>query len=126
MVKEQIGELLNLLGFKLEGNKYIKKYDTTLHPLQVDVERGRIYYENSGITVTRETTSNLSDPENLVVLECVDRLLSMGYSANHIELEPQWKLGHSQKGGFADIWVRTYSDDVIIGSEVDKQSLLII
>lgn len=26
MVKEQIGELLNLLGFKLEGNKYIKKY----------------------------------------------------------------------------------------------------
>lgn len=23
MVKEQIGELLNLLGFKLEGNKYI-------------------------------------------------------------------------------------------------------
>lgn len=126
MVKEQIGELLNLLGFKQEGNKYIKKYETTLHPLQVDVERGRIYYENSGITVTRETTSNLSDPENLVVLECVDRLLSMGYSANHIELEPQWKLGHSQKGGFADIWVRTYSDDVIIGSEVDKQSLLII
>lgn len=94
MVKEQIGELLNLLGFKLEGNKYIKKYDTTLHPLQVDVERGRIYYENSGITVTRETTSNLSDPENLVVLECVDRLLSMGYSANHIgwNLNGNWDI----------------------------------
>ena len=28
MVKEQIGELLNLLGFKLEGNKYILKSAT--------------------------------------------------------------------------------------------------
>ena len=30
MVKEQIGELLNLLGFKLEGNKYINLISATL------------------------------------------------------------------------------------------------
>ena len=30
MVKEQIGELLNLLGFKLEGNKYISNFRNTI------------------------------------------------------------------------------------------------
>ncbi len=126
MVKEQITELLNLLGFEHEGNKYTKKYNTALHPLIVDVEKGRICYENSGITVTRNTTSNLNEDENLVVLECVDRLLTMGYSANHIELEPHWKVGHGQKGGFADIWVRKFSDKEYDGSDENMDSLLII
>lgn len=126
MVKEQIRELLNLLGFKQEGDKYTKEYKTTLHPLIVDVEKECIYYANSGITVTRNTTSNLSEDENLVVLECVDRLLSMGYHANHIELEPHWKMGHGQKGGFADIWVRSYSDKPFDGNEEDQTSWVII
>jgi len=126
MVKEQIRELLNLLGFKQEGDKYTKEYKTTLHPLIVDVEKECIYYANSGITVTRNTTSNLSEDENLVVLECVDRLLSIGYHANHIELEPHWKMGHGQKGGFADIWVRSYSDKPFEGNEDDQMSWIII
>ena len=126
MVKEQIRELLNLLGFKQEGDKYTKNYKTTLHPLIVDVGKECIYYANSGITVTRNTTSNLSEDENLVVLECVDRLLSMGYHANHIELEPHWKMGHGQKGGFADIWVRSYSDKPFDGNEEDQISWVII
>lgn len=126
MVKKQIKELLSLLGFRQDGNIYAKEYDTTLHPLQVDVEKERIYYENSGITVNRSTTSNFSEDENLVVLECVDRLLSKGYHANHIELEPHWKLGHGTKGGYADIWVRTYSDNAFDGNDDDKISLLII
>ena len=126
MVKEQIRELLNLLGFKQEGDKYTKNYKTTLHPLIVDVEKECIYYANSGITVTRNTTSNLSEDENLVVLECVDRLLSMGYHANHIELEPHWKMGHGQKGGFADIWVRSYSEKPFDGNEEDQISWVII
>lgn len=126
MVKKQIIEFLNLLGFRQDGNVYTKKYDTALHPLQVDVEKERIYYENSGITVNRSTTSNFSEDENLVVLECVDRLLSKGYHANHIELEPHWKLGHGTKGGYADIWVRTYTDNAFDGNDDDKNSLLII
>lgn len=126
MVKKQIIELLNLLGFRQDGNVYTKKYDTALHPLQVDVEKERIYYENSGITVNRSTTSNFSEDENLVVLECVDRLLSKGYHANHIELEPHWKLGHGTKGGYADIWVRTYTDNAFDSNDDDKNSLLII
>ena len=126
MVKKQIKELLNLLGFRQDGNIYTKEYETALHPLQVDVEKERIYYENSGIMVNRSTTSNFSEDENLVVLECVDRLLSKGYHANHIELEPHWKLGHGTKGGYADIWIRTYTDNAFVGNDDDKESLLII
>ena len=44
MVKKQIIELLNLLGFRQDGNIYTKKYKTALHPLQVDVEKELIYY----------------------------------------------------------------------------------
>lgn len=42
MVKKQIIELLNLLGFRQDGNIYTKKYKTALHPLQVD-ERKSLY-----------------------------------------------------------------------------------
>ena len=49
MVKKQIIELLNLLGFRQDGNIYTKKYKADQHPLQVDVEKELIYYDNSGI-----------------------------------------------------------------------------
>ncbi|MDD6895731.1 MAG: hypothetical protein PUD51_07700 [Prevotellaceae bacterium] len=49
----------------------------------------------------------------------------MGYKAKDIELEPAWKLGHTQKSGYADIWVRThYSFSGEMAT--DKESLLII
>ena len=41
-------------------------------------------------------------------------------------MEPHWKLGHGTKGGYADIWVRTYSDNAFDGNDDDKISLLII
>ena len=104
---------------------FIKSYEDVSVPLKVDVRNERFYYEEVGITVGRETTSNFSEPENFVVFECIDRLLSMGYKPEHIELEPAWKLGHTQKGGYADIWVRTHSS---LSGEMatDKESLLII
>lgn len=126
MTKENIKELLSLLGFTQDNHVWTKKYSAADALLKVDISsNGNIYYRECGITVGRETTSNLLEPENLVVLECVDRLLSKGYKPAHIELEPAWKLGHTAKGGYADIWVRTYKD-VMMGTEIDKDSLLII
>lgn len=43
------------------------------------------------------TTTNFSEPENFVVLECVNRLLDKGYRPENIELERTWTLGHEQK-----------------------------
>lgn len=125
--KENIKTLLILLQFEEAGNGiFSKKYAHVLNPLKVDIKNEKIFYDDCGIEVGRETTSNFSNPENFVVLECVDRLLSKGYNSKDIELEPKWKLGHSSKSGFADIWVRTLSENKFNGNEEDKQSLIII
>ena len=125
ITKDNIKNLLSVLRFEQNGDMFIKSYEGVGIPLKVDVRNEHFHYSAMGITVGRETTSNFSEPENFVVFECIDRLLSMGYKPEHIELEPAWKLGHTQKGGYADIWVRTYSG---LSGEmaVDKESLLII
>lgn len=126
ITKSDIKKSLNLLGFTQEENLFSKTYESAGVTLRVDVASEHIFYAEANITVGRETTSNFSEPENFVVLECVDRLLSKGYRAEHIELEPRWKLGHSSKSGYADIWVRTYGEGNVIGTDDDKESLLII
>ena len=127
MTKDNIQELLTLLEFEHDGTIYSKTYSNTEKPLKVDIKgEGHIYYKECGITIGRETTCNLLKPENLVVLYCVDRLLWKGYHPHHIELEPAWKLGHSAKGGYADVWVRTFKNGGFNGSDEDKESLLII
>ena len=127
MNRDNIKELLTLLEFEHNGNTYSKRYPNVNEPLKVDISGdGHIYYKECGITVVRETTCNLLEPENLVVLHCVDRLLWKGYNPFHIELEPAWKLGHTAKGGYADVWVRTFKNGGFDGSDEDKESLLII
>ena len=127
MNKDNIQELLQLLEFDQEGNIFLKNYPFGYEPLKVDISGdGHIYYRECGITIGRETICNLLEPENLVVLHCVDRLLMKGYSPFHIELDPAWKLGHSAKGGYADVWVRTFKNGGFDGSDEDKESLLII
>ena len=56
-----------------------------------------IYPEDKGFKVNVATTINFSEPENFVVLECVNRLLDKGYRSENIELERTWSLGHEQK-----------------------------
>ena len=125
ITKDNIKKVLAGLCFEQDGDMYIKSYEDVASTLKVDVEKEHFCYKEAGITVGRETTSNFSEPENFVVFECVDRLLSMGYKPEHIELEPAWKLGHTQKGGYADIWVRTHNS--LSGeTATDYESLLII
>lgn len=125
ITKDNIKKLLYVLGFEQNGDVFTKSYEDTGSLFRVDIRNGHFYYKELGIAVGRETTSNFSEPENFVVFECIDRLLSMGYKPEHLELEPAWKLGHTQKGGYADIWVRTHSS---LSGEMaeDKESLLII
>ena len=52
------------------------------------------------IKCCRTTTSNFSQPESVVVLECVNRLIEKGYSPKSIKLEKYWKVG-----GYLDIYV---------------------
>jgi len=56
--------------------------------------------------INERQTCNFSANENFVVFECVHRLLEKGYKAEHIELEPKWKVGHGASGGRADILIK--------------------
>lgn len=58
------------------------------------------------IKIGDRTTSNFSQAENLVVLECVNRLLEKGYPPACIELEKTYPSGHGHSGRL-DIFVKS-------------------
>ena len=73
-------------------------------------ENSKIDY-GSKIKVWQKSTSNLTKDENLVVLECVVRLLQKGYRPEFIELEKTWKSGRGTSGRL-DILVKNGVLDV--------------
>ena len=121
ITKENLGKLLTVLKFTKDLSGTFWRRDFPIGcALEVDVKGEKFYYEKAGITVTGATTANFSQNENFVVFECVCRLLEKGYRPKDIELEPTWKLGHTDKGGRADIWIRTK------GKHGEVDSVLII
>ena len=67
------------------------------YAIEIDFEKQNINYGNIIIAESR-TTQNFSQPENFVVLECVDRLLLKGYKPQNIILEKTWPSGHGTSG----------------------------
>jgi len=91
--------LIKAIGFVPKENTsdiFIKKYADG-YSIEVDFEKKIINYGKK-IKSESKTTQNFSQPENFVVLECVNRLLETGYKPESIILEPTWKLGHQEKG----------------------------
>lgn len=105
MTKTEIESYISKLGFELTDGKSdhwsleIDKYNLGIDLGGESSNKWRIDY-GSEITVHRKTTSNFSQLENLVVLECVVRLLKKGYPAKNIELEKKWRVG-----GNLDVYV---------------------
>ncbi|MDR1198038.1 MAG: restriction endonuclease subunit S [Prevotellaceae bacterium] len=62
------------------------------YTVEVDFEKNTINY-GSLIQSDRKTTQNFSQPENFVVLECVNRLLEKGYKPQNIILEKTYPAG---------------------------------
>lgn len=112
MKKSDIKDLISILGFTPKNGTqgvYFKTY--RLHnnyEIQINFTDESINY-GVGIETGDKSTSNFSNDENIVVLECVDRLLETGYSPNKIKLEYNWKLGHKTKGKL-DILVKDLKD----------------
>ena len=65
--------------------------------ISIDFNTGHIEYGDK-IIAESKTTQNFSQPENFVVLECVDRLLIKGYKPQNIVLEKTWPSGHGTSG----------------------------
>nr|WP_315478253.1 N-6 DNA methylase [uncultured Rhodoferax sp.] len=106
---------LRALALHLEFSADPQEVSDVLHKIygengvsiRIDFSKQSIDYPKlHGFKVNRADTCNFSSSENAVVLECVHRLLEKGYKPQHIELEPEWKLGHGGKSGRADILVR--------------------
>lgn len=102
---------LDLMGFKLKdgtecsySKTYIDNYEIIIAFDESSPEKSQIDYGKK-IKTNRKTACNFSQEENLVVLECINRLLEKGYKPESIELEKSWNLGHRGKG-FLDILVK--------------------
>lgn len=117
ITKDNFKNVLEYLEFTKSKDIYSKKFPKFDCELKVDFKNEKLIFpKEKGFTINNETTTNFSSSENFVVFECVHRLLAQGYKPESIELEPSWKLGHTNKSGRADILVKN----------LQKQPLLII
>lgn len=130
ITKNNLKCMLITIGFsKLSNDKFEKYYPFSDCSVIVDFRSEKIIYpEDKGFKVNVATTTNFSEPENFVVLECVSRLLDKGYRPENIELERTWTLGHEQKSGRADICVSDQNGKMLFivecktfGSEYNKE-----
>ena len=122
--------VLHKLNFIQETEQiFSKKYSNDKIQIKVNFDTKKIIYPKE-IIKGDETTCNFSHPENFVVLECVNRLLDKGYKAEHIQLEPRYRLGHNSKSsGKADILVKNQTGEKTyifiecktFGSEFNKE-----
>lgn len=104
ITKDNLHKVLEKLGFVKSGALFLKHFPNHGCDIQVDFSEGKIIYP-SNLDTGANTTTNFSQPENFVVLECVCRLLEKGYEPQTIFLEKSWTLGHTGKSGRADITV---------------------
>ena len=109
ITKDNFKEVVEILGFKKEsvGNFYRKKIND--YELGVDFQNKKLAFGPKIKGGDRNTLFDEQHKENMVVFECVVRLLNKGYRPEHIELEKVWSLGHEQKSARADVIV--YNDD---------------
>lgn len=73
------------LGFEeLEKNTFFKRYNNLI--IKIDSELGLVDFENK-LSIVNGDSFKLDTHKSFVVLECMDKLLSMGYSISEIILD---------------------------------------
>lgn len=120
-------DFIKKIGFlpKENTSEIFQKKFSDGYSIEVDFENKKINFGNL-IKSESKTTQNFSHLENLVVLECVNRLLEKGYKPRNIILEKTYPLGHNHSGRL-DILVTRDDGTVYLmiecktyGSEFDK------
>ncbi len=93
-----VEKALTQMGFVADQNGYSLELPTR-YKIAVVQNNNRFEVDyGPDIQIEHRSITNLSKPENIVVLECVHRLLRKGYSPKHIVLEKTWPLGHNESG----------------------------
>ncbi|MDR0660756.1 MAG: N-6 DNA methylase [Prevotellaceae bacterium] len=126
----QVKDIISSLGFKpKEGANGVfeKKYPICdNYAIEIDIKNENIIYGDK-IICENKTTRNFSQPENFVVLECVDRLLEKGYKPQNIILEKTWGAGHGTSGRLDICVTRDDGSEYLLiecktfGKEFDKE-----
>ena len=109
ITKDNVKQLLPELGF-MRSSKYLYEvwechYDEVDATVYVDFANEKIVYPPA-IQADRKTSQDFSHPEFFVVLECVCRLLRLGYKPTQIVLEPKTPGGREDTHFYCDILVR--------------------
>lgn len=109
ITKDNLKQLLEKIGFKNSSNSLYevleRHYDEADATISVDFANEIIKYPPD-IQADRKTSQNFSRPEFFVVLECVCRLLQIGYKPTQIVLEPKTPGGRQDSNFYCDILVR--------------------
>lgn len=93
-----IKKYITSLGFvPKDGTSGIYHKVYVSNSIEIDFNQLHINYGDK-IVAESKTTQNFIQPENFVVLECVDRLLQKGYAPQNIVLEKTWPSGHGTSG----------------------------
>ena len=107
-------EVLEIMKFKTEdGILYEKQFAEFGIALRADTKSQKLFYPSNIKGGERNDYYDDSHKENMVVFECVNRLLEKGYRPEDVELEKAWHLGHDAKSGRADICVTDYNGKML-------------
>lgn len=113
-------DLLNTLEFIHKENtkdiliKYYSNHDN--YSIEINLEKKIINFGNKiFFNDSKNSIQNITKPEDLVVLECVDRLLQKGYKPQNIILEKVYPTGHGTSGRL----------DILITDNENKAYLMI-
>lgn len=124
-------DLIKKLDFNLKHdvvNVYHKTYTNhDNYSIEIDFEKNTIDFGTKiSFNDSDKNIQNITKPEDLVVLECVDRLLNKGYQPQNIILEKRYPSGHGTSGRL-DILVNNDNSAYMMiecktwGKEFDKE-----
>ena len=120
--------IIKRLGFipkENTSNIFEKKYADG-YVIEINFEKNLINYGEK-IQSDNKTTQNFSQPENFVVLECINRLLEKDYKPENIILEKTWGAGHGTSGRLDICVTRDDGSEYLLiecktyGKEFDKE-----
>lgn len=114
ITKDNLRPLLASLGYKNRKSNtevWTRSFEASSSTIAVDFGEATIRYPED-LRIHRKTTTNFSQPENFVVLECITRLLNLGYTPRQLELEKPTPKGHGEAGGHCDIIIQNNEGEV--------------
>ena len=126
LTEKNFADALQAMNFTKCGDSFQKIFADNV-VMEADLSTRKLFYPAQVKGRDRNNFFDETHRENLVVFECVNRLLDKGYKPEDIWLEKSWTLGHEQKSGRADICVSSQGRTLFIiecktaGEEYNKE-----